>query len=357
MNRPILLLGCIALLTACDKVEEPPLPPRPALVMKAASSDQSQASMVLIGEVRSRYTSNQGFRIQGKVISRNAEVGDMVKKGDELARIDPKDNQLLTKAAGADVTAAKANYDLALAEVARVRKLVQQKFMSESALDTQESQLKTAAARLKQVEAQEDISQNQSRYTTLTADRDGVITQINAEPGQVVEAGEVIAQIADINALEVLVAVPESRIKNVQQDDSVAVRLWANQDKTYQGKVREITPAASETTRAFDMRVTVINPDEQIKLGMTAGVIFPNEGESKVVLPSAAVTEKAGKTIVWVINKDGIANPREVTITAFSEEGVGVTSGLQPGELIAVAGVHTLVAGQKVTPQLWTREQ
>ena len=357
MNRLIFLLVSIALLTACEKVEEPPLPPRPALVMKAASSDQSQASMVLIGEVRSRYTSNQGFRIQGKVISRSAEVGDMVKKGDHLARIDPKDNQLLTKAAGADVTAAKANYDLALAEVERVRKLVQQKFMSESALDTKESQLKTAAARLKQVEAQEDISQNQSRYTTLTADRDGVITQINAEPGQVVEAGEVIAQIADINQIEVLVAVPESRITNVKQGDAVGIRLWAQQDKIYQGKVREITPAASKTTRAFDMRVTVLNPDEQIKLGMTAGVIFPNEGESNVILPSAAVTEKAGKTIVWVINKDGIANPREVTITTFSEEGVGVTSGLEPGELVAVAGVHTLVAGQKVTPQLWTREQ
>jgi membrane fusion protein, multidrug efflux system len=360
MNNRITILSIFALsllLQSCKKPEEPPLPPRPALVIEAASSDQSQASMVLIGEVRSRYTSNQGFRIQGKIISRSAEVGDMVKKGDELARIDPKDNQLLTKAAGADVTAAKANYDLALAEVLRVRKLVQQKFMSESALDTQESQLKTAAARLKQVEAQEDISQNQSRYTRLTADKDGVITQINAEPGQVVEAGEVIAQIADLNQIEVLVAVPESRIENVKQGDSVEIRLWAQQDKTYQGKVREITPAASEATRAFDMRVTVSNPDEQIKLGMTAGVIFPNEGDSNVILPSAAVTEKAGKTIVWVINKDGIANPREVTITAFSEDGIGVTSGLEPGELVAVAGVHTLVAGQKVTPQQWTREQ
>ncbi len=357
MNRQILLLGLIVLITACEKAEEPPLPPRPALVMMAGSSDQLQTSMVLIGEVRSRYTSNQGFRIQGKVISRSAEVGDMVKKGDELARIDPKDNQLLTKAAGADVTAAKANYDLALAEVERVRKLVQQKFMSESALDTQESQLKTAAARLKQVEAQEDISQNQSRYTTLTADRDGVITQINAEPGQVVQAGEVIAQIADINEIEVLAAIPESRIKNVKEGDIVGIRLWANQEKQYQGKVREITPAASQATRAFDMRVSVLDADQQIKLGMTAGIVFPNEGESKVVLPSSAVTEKAGKTIVWVINKDGIANPREVTITAFSEYGIGVTSGLEAGELVAVAGVHTLVAGQKVTPQLWTREQ
>jgi membrane fusion protein, multidrug efflux system len=342
---------------SCQKQDEEPLPPRPALVMKAASSDQLQTSMILVGEVRSRYISNQGFRIQGKVISRNAEIGDMVKKGDELARIDPKDNQLLTKAAGADVLAAKANYDLALAEVERVRKLVKQKFMSESALDSQESQLKTAAARLKQVEAQADISQNQSRYTTLTADRDGVITQINAEPGQVVEAGEVVAQIADINQIEVLVAVPESRITNVKQDDSVGIRLWAQQDKIYQGKVREITPAASETTRAFDMRVSLLDADEQVKLGMTAGVIFPNEGHSKVVLPSAAVTEKEGKTIVWVISKDGIANPREVTITAFSEDGVGVTSGLAPDELVAVAGVHTLVAGQKVTPQMWTREQ
>ncbi|MGJ8619480.1 MAG: efflux RND transporter periplasmic adaptor subunit [Methylophilaceae bacterium] len=357
MNRRIFLLCFIVFLTACEKAETPPLPPRPALVMKADGSDELHTSMVLVGEVRSRYTSNQGFRIQGKIISRSAEVGDLVKKGDELARIDPKDNQLLSNAANADVLAAKANYDLAIAEVERVRKLVKQKFMSQSALDAQESQLKTAAARLKQVEAQADISQNQSRYTTLTADRDGVITQINAEPGQVVQAGDVVAQIADINQIEVLVAVPESRITNVKQGDIVGIRLWAQQDKKYQGKVREITPAASEATRAFDMRVTVLDADEQVKLGMTAGVIFPNEGHSKVVLPSSAVTEKAGKTIVWVVSKDGIANPREVTITPFSENGVGVTSGLEPDELVAVAGVHTLVAGQKVTPQMWTREQ
>jgi RND family efflux transporter MFP subunit len=340
----------------CEKAPEQPLPPRPALVMKVGNTSGHTTSMVLVGEVKSRYESNQGFRISGKIIERNAEVGDHVKEGQVLARIDPKDSQLVTQAAGADVLSAQANYALAQTEVERIRKLVQQKFMSKSALDAQEAQLKTAAARLKQVKAQAAISQNQSRYTTLTADRVGVITQINAEPGQVVSAGDVIAQIVDLNHIEVLVAVPESRMGNVKVNDMVGVKLWGNQGKTYQGKVREITPVASEATRAFDMRVSVIDVDAQMKLGMTAGVIFANEGETDIFVPSTAVTQREGKNIVWVIDEKDIAHQREVSITPFTEYGIGITSGLKPGELVAIAGVHTLIEGQKVKPQIQSRE-
>lgn len=105
------------------------------------------------------------------------------------------------------------------------------------------------------------------------------------------------------------------------------------------------------------MRVSVIDADEQVKLGMTAGVVFANEGESDIVVPSSAVTNRDGKNVVWVIDKNGIANPREVTITPFTEHGVGITKGLEMNELVAIAGIHTLVKGQKVIPTIQTREQ
>jgi RND family efflux transporter MFP subunit len=213
-----------------------------------------------------------------------------------------------------------------------------------------EAELKTSAARVSQVKAQAAVSGNQSRYTALVADRDGVVTYIQAEPGQVVEKGAMILKIADTKQIEVLVAVPESRMANLKVNDAVTVRLWADREKLYNGTVREIAPAANSATRAFDVRVAIKDADEAIKLGMTAGVRFTQKAEDVIVIPSAALTQINGKNSVWIVNKSGEVNPRAVTTGQYTESGVMIHSGLQEGELVAIAGVHTLVKGQKVKP-------
>lgn len=349
--KVIILFSIVLLIQGCEQASEQPLPDRPALVA-LVSNATNESEMVLVGEVKSRYESNQSFRISGKIIERKAEVGDVVKKGQVLARIDATDSNLSTQAARADVASAQANHDLAKAEVERQRKLVEKQFISQSALDLQEAQLKTTAARLQQVKAQAAVSNNQSRYTALVADRDGIITQIQAEPGQVIEPGQMIVQIVDQAQIEVLVAVPESRVDSVKINDLVSIKLWASQDKRYQGKVREITPAATAATRAFDMRVAFLDADAHVKLGMTAGVRFMHGDSKSIIVPSSAVTQYEGKDIVWVVDKNGIVNPREVAIGAFAEYGVEVTNGLALDEMIAIAGVHTLVKGQKVKPKI-----
>lgn len=338
-----------AMLLACEKPVEPPLPPRPALVMVAGKSSTNNA-MVLVGEVKSRYESNQGFRIKGKIIERKVDVGSLVKKGQMIARLDATDADLSAQAASADVRSAEANYNLAKVEFERQRKLVEKKFISQSALDIREAELKTSAARLQQVKAQAAVSGNQSRYTALLADRDGVITQIHAEPGQVVDAGDVVAQIVDAKQIEVLVSVPESRMAKLKVNDIVTIKLWADREKTYTGKVREIAPAASSATRAFDVRVTIADADDAIKLGMTAGVRFADIKTAEMIIPTSALTQINGKNTVWVVDKNGIANPREVTAGQYTEDGVSISNGLQAGEMIAIAGVHTLIKGQKVQP-------
>lgn len=352
MNIKIICLLPISyLLLACQKPAEPPPPPRPALVTIVGTTSANNG-MVLVGEVKSRYESNQAFRIDGKIIERKVEVGSVVKKGQVLVRLDASDTSLNAAAALADVRAAEANRALAESEVNRQRLLVDKKFISQSSLDKYEAQLKTADALVNQAKAQAASSNNQSRYTALMADRDGVITQIHAEPGQVVKAGNMIAQIVDTKHIEVLVAVPESRMAKLKVGDAVAVKLWAAQAKTYQGKVREIAPAANSATRAFDVRVTIAYADEAVKLGMTAGVSFGESKSAEIIIPSAALTQVDGKTSVWVINKDGIANPKVVTAGQYSEAGIAITSGLQAGEMVAIAGVHTLIKGQKVKPKV-----
>lgn len=342
-------------LSACQKPIEPAPPPRPALVVMVGKTGVDNA-MILVGEVKSRYESNIGFRIKGKIIERKVEVGSKVVKGQVIARLDAADANLSAAAAVADVRAAETNRALAKSDVERQRQLVDKKFISQSALDKYEAELKTADARVNQAKAQAAVSNNQSRYTTLVADRDGVVTQIHAEPGQVVDVGEMVAQIVDNKQIEVLVAVPESRQASVKIGDSVAIKLWAdrekNIEKTYAGKVREIAPAASSATRAFDVRVTISNADDAVKLGMTAGVRFADSVADEIMIPSSALTQINGQDSVWVIDKTGNVSPRAVTAGQYTENGVQIISGLQAGELVAVAGVHTLIKGQKVKPQL-----
>lgn len=354
MKKIIIFLSFI--LAACDKPVEPLAPPRPALVMVVGAT-AAENGMVLVGEVRPRYESSQGFRINGKITARKVDIGARVKKGQVIAQLDAADANLSAAAAQADVRAAEASHALAVAEVERQRLLFSKKFISASALDIREAELKTSSARLAQVRAQANVSGNQTQYANLTADRAGVVTMIRAEPGQVVEAGEAIVQIADTNETEVLMAVPESRMSEVKVNATVTVKMWANREKSYSGVIREIAPEADSSTRAFNVRVSIKDADDTIKLGMTAGVKFNQKNalneaqkENALLIPTSALTEANGKKIVWVIDANNKAQPREVVAGQFSEEGVLITSGLQAGEKIAIAGVHTLIKNQQVKP-------
>jgi len=312
----------------------------------------SAQGMILVGEVRPRYESSQGFRVNGKIIKRNVEVGAYIKKGQVLVYLDPLDNHLSVTAAIAAVSAAEAEKNLALAELNRQRQLFAKKFISVSALDIKEAQYITASAKLVQVKAQAQVIENQMQYVNLGADRDGVITMIHAEPGQVIQAGEVILKIADTQAIDVLVAVPESRMSEVKLNAQVMVRLWANQTEVYTGVVREISPVADVATRAFNVRITINHTDEAMKLGMTAGVHFNVDplGALGYLIPSRALTEINNKIIVWVIDEHNKAQPREVSTGPFTEGGVLIKEGLQVGEKVAIAGVHTLIKDQVVKP-------
>ena len=352
------IFGISLMLMACEKPIEPAAPPSPALLMVVGEKAISNA-MALVGEVRPRYESSQGFRISGKIIERKVDIGAHVKKGQILARLDAADTNLTAAAALADVRAAEANYALAVAEVERQRQLFAKKFISASALDIREAELKTSSARLAQVKAQANVTGNQTRYTNLTADRDGVVTMIRAEPGQVVQAGEAIAQVASLADTEVMVAVPESRMSEVKLNAPVVIKMWANRQKAYAGIVREISPMADTATRAFNVRINIKDPDDAVKLGMTAGVKFSQqdaEKDSELIIPSSALTELDGKKIVWVIDANNKAMPREVVAGPFREDGILVSNGLQAGERIAIAGVHTLTKNQIVSPVMQPTE-
>lgn len=341
---PLLLL----LLIACDKSAPIPPTPRPALVVTVGKRTAA-APTILVGEVRSRYESAQGFRIDGKIIERKVDVGAIVSKGQLLAKLDSIDTGLSTQAAQAEVHAADADLALAEAELNRYRQLNVRKFVSDQALDIQEAKFRAAAAKVKQLSTQAAVTGNQSRYTQLLAERDGVVTEIRAEPGQVVKAGEVIVRIAVPNSKEVAIAVPESRMAGIAEGVPAEVRLWANFNTVYQGKVREVAPAADSVTRTFQVRVAMPAVDSAVRLGMTAGVRFYHQGDNDLLLPTTAVTQRDGQSVVWVVKPDtGEVQPRAVKTGVFREDGVTISDGLHAGEQVVVAGVQTLIPGQVV---------
>jgi membrane fusion protein, multidrug efflux system len=344
----------LIVLSGCEKPNQPSPPPRPALVIVVGTKAAANY-MSLVGEVRPRFESSQGFRIDGKIIERKVDVGTTVKKGQIIAQLDPVDTNLSLSAAQAEVRVAEANRTLAAAELVRYRQLFTKKFISASALDIKEAELKTASARLAQVKAQALVSGNQTQYSNLTADREGIVTMINAEPGQVVKTGEILVKIANTREVEVLVAVPESRMTEVKLNAPVKIKLWADLQKVYSGLVREISPSADSNTRAFNVRVAIQDADGEIKLGMTARVKFNPHNELQddgFLIPSAALTEINGKKIVWVIDANNKAQQRQVNAGQFSEEGIQIINGLQAGEKVAIAGVHSLIKDQPVIPMV-----
>lgn len=339
--RSVLLPASLLIVAGCGKPEAPPEPMRSVLTQVVGAAAEN-ASATYAGEVRSRYETQLGFRIAGKVSTRAVDVGTRVAAGDVLMRLDPADT-------GLTMMAAKAQSDLAEADVRRYRELRSKNFVSQAVLDAKETAYKAARA-------QADLAANQSSYTVLRADHDGVVAQVAAEVGQVVAAGQPVVRLARPDALEVAFAVPEARVQAVRSLKVAEVSLWAEGGRTYASALRELSAVADPLTRTYAARVSILKPDEHVMLGMTANVTFPGErggvgasgAASRIQVPLTAIFQQEGKPALWVVAPDQTLSLRPIKVAAFGEVTAILESGVTVGERIVVAGVHKLNAGEKI---------
>lgn len=303
------------------------------------------------GEVRARVESRLGFRVAGKITRRQAELGQHIQAGQVLAQLDPQDFRLAAEGARAQHAAALTNRDLAAADLKRYRSLRDQNFISGADLERRETTFKAAQAQLEQAQAQLTAQGNQANYTTLVADVPGIITAIEAEPGQVVAAGTPVVRIAQDGARDVVFAVPEDRAGQVKPDSPVAIRGWANGSE-FEGKVREVAGSADAVTRTYTVKAT-IDPLTAPALGATVYArpkALSHSGTPVLKVPTSALRQEGKGTAVWVLDKSSMtvrSQPVEV-MTADGNDAV-IGKGLSPGELVVAAGVHVLSPGQKVT--------
>ena len=335
------------LLVACAKPPQP-APPRPAMVVQASAGDLAYEAFA--GETRARQELPLAFRIGGKLAHRLVDAGARVKAGQVLADLDASDVRLQSDADRAQLASAESDLALTRAELARYKDLASRQLVSRSLLDTRQASHDAAAARVRQASALLSAASNQVGYAVLRAPDDGVITQRQAEAGQVVAAGQPVFVIALDGEREVSISVPEKDIARFALGRDLAVELWALPGKRFAGKLRELSPAADPLTRTYAARVAFDAGDSAVELGQSARVYALAAENSGMRLPLSAMTRAGSQQAVWVVDDKGIVHLRPVVIGAYGEDGVPVRSGLRPDEWVVAAGAHLLRDGERVLP-------
>lgn len=300
------------------------------------------------GEVRGRYESQLAFQTGGKIIKRHVDLGSVVQAGDALMEIDPKDINQTVNANAAQVYSAQSQLKLAENNLNRYRQLYEQNAISRAQLDQYQSAYDSAVAAVQQTSAQYTREANQLGYSTLYANSSGVISAVNAEAGQVVSAGQAVLTLVQDGDREIEISVPENRIEELRQARQLQVTFWALPSMTANGKVREISPVADKISRTYKVRISLINPPAEIKLGMTATVAAVRPGNQKTVsIPLSAIYQTGDTPNVWVV-QNGTVSLRPITVGHLGDNQVEVLEGLQTGDVVVTAGVHKLREGQKV---------
>ena len=346
-----LILAAAFSQTGCSSHASTPEAPRNALVAHPQNADAARAE-VYSGDVRARYESQLGFRVNGKIKARLVDVGAHVAAGQAIAELDPLDLRLQVASARATLNSAQANRDTAQSEYDRFHALLDKHYISRTQFDTQQNNLKGAQAQVAQAQAALAVAQNQAEYTTLRADHAGIITAITAEAGQVVSSGQPIAALARDGEIEVEIAVPENRIADYRTGQPAAVEAWAEAGRQMRGRLREISPEADRVTRTYRVRVSLESNDNLPKLGQTARVYFADANAAQQnVIPLSALYEQAGKPAVWVVDaKTRQVHLAPVEVAAYREQGVLLAGGVDAGQWIVTAGVHKLRDGQPIAP-------
>lgn len=303
-------------------------------------------------EVRARTESRLGFRVAGKLLRRQADVGQSVRAGQVLAELDPQDLSLAQDAARAALASAQATATQAQADLARFHGLHAQGFISDAELERRATAARAAQAQVAQTAAQSAVQRNQVAYSRLLAPSAGVVTAVEAEPGAVLAAGAAVLRLAHAGPRDAVFAVPEDAVDGLRarigHDAALSVRLWGRSESR-PATVREVAAAADPTTRTFQVKADL--GAARADLGQTASVTLtlpPTTGALR--LPVSALHQLGDRTAVWLL--DG----KSMTVRAQVVEVVGadgnlalLAGGIAPGDEVVTAGVHVLSEGQAVT--------
>jgi RND family efflux transporter MFP subunit len=347
-----LVAAASLLLTACS---EPPVPPavvKPVFVTTVTPATSAQIRS-FTSVVRARVETELGFRTGGKVVERLVEVGDSVKAGQVLARLDPADYQLAVKAAADQVEAASVDAQQAASDEARFRRLLADGSVGTADHERQKARADAAAARLNQANRQLELARNREAYATLVAPYAGVVTALRFERGQVVAEGQPVLSLARDGEREIVAELPEDWVGRARSLVATAAP-WNDPRSQVRLVLRELSPQASAQGRTYRARYSAAAesraPVAALPLGSTMQLTLsgPQAGPATAVLPVSALLKGSGSAGVWTLNDKGsglVFTP--VQVVSIDDATVHVT-GLAVGSRVVSVGAQKLDAGTAV---------
>jgi membrane fusion protein, multidrug efflux system len=352
-RRPVCaLIGIVALgllAAGCNqeaKTEPPqPRPVRTVTVEKGTIGD----SVTLTGDIRAENEVNLAFRVSGRIIERKGEVGDKVELDQVLAKLDPQDELNTVRSAQAALNAARGQEVEAQNTFDRQNHLMERGFTTRAIFDSAKQALQTAQARVDDASAQLDIAQDRLSFTELKANVEGTITARSAESGQVVQAGQPIFTIARQDGRDAVFDVPAQVLRAAPPDAIVTIALADDPSVKAKARVRTVSPQADPVTRTFQVRLSLIDHPEAMRLGASVTGRLQLEGGAGISIPASALTSIDRQPAVWVVDPANLTVAlRNVEVQRFDPASAVISQGLAPGDVVVTAGVQALHPGQKV---------
>ncbi len=345
------------LLAACTPATEPVAPVQ-AVYVTPVHHDMGEAERRLSGTVSARFESELSFRVGGKVTLRSVDVGQTVRQGQVLARLDEADLQLGLDVASEQWRASQVESEQASSDAARFRRLLTDGSVGAADLERQQARADAAVARLAQARSQLDLSRRRIGYATLTAPFDGVVTALRFEAGQVIAEAQPLITLARPSALDVVVDVPESlapQLQSYQASARLAAQAHDGALRPLELRLRELAPTASAATRTFRARYTITAPGVSsassagLRLGNTVELLLSRgNAVASARLPLGAVLSVTQSPTVWVVDPNaGTLTQSPVEVLSQTNDAVRVR-GLAEGALVVSVGAQKLDAAMKV---------
>ena len=342
-------LATLALLAACEPSAEPTAPEiRPVRVVSVEERTGGD-TIALTGTVQAETEIALAFRIGGRLIERHVNVGDRVAPGQLVARLDAEDEENALRAARADLTAATGQLLEAQNNYERQKTLLEDGWTTRVRYDEARQTLETAQSRADAAQAQLNIAKNRLSFTELFADTAGAVTARGAEAGEVVQAGQMIVQVAREDGRDAVFDVPAQIMDAAPADPEIEVSLTLNPSVKAVGRVREVAPQADAATGTFEVKVGLLDPPPEMRLGSTVTGRMQVGAAAGIEIPASALTRADGQPAVWVVDPATVTVAlRNIQVARHDPASVQVMQGLQTGDIVVTAGVQALRPGQQV---------
>jgi len=335
-------------LMGCDKKAPATAQARPVRTVTIASGADGE-TVSMTGQIRAKDEANLAFRLDGRMIERPVNVGDVLTAGQVVARLDSRDEQNALRTAEANLASAEAQLTEARLTFGRQQELLKNGWTPRAKFDDAQQVLLTAEARVAAARAQIRIAQDALSYTVLTADAPGAVAAVGAEAGEVVRAGQTVVRLARQGGRDAVFDVPEQIIRTGPRDPLVALALSNDRQVTATGRVREVSPQADAATRTFQVKVGITDPPEAMRLGATVTGSIRLIAPEGVEVPASALTEADGRAAVWLVDpRSQTVSLRKVDVLRYDPAKVVVSRGLETGDVVVTAGVQMLHPGQQV---------